>query len=80
MGRKSRSKGLLNERQIVNLLKEIGLTAQRVPLSGAAGGLFAGDIVIDGQVYEAKIKATGFKQIYDWLDDNAGLFHPLRPP
>jgi hypothetical protein len=74
MGKKSRTKGRRHECAIVNLLKDAGLPAERVPLSGAAGGQFAGDILMGGKRYEAKIRASGFKQIYEWLGDRAGLF------
>ena len=29
---------------------------------------------VGGKRYEAKVRASGFKQIYDGLGDNAGLF------
>ena len=74
MGKKSRTKGTVNERAIVNLLRDVGIEAERVPLSGACGGTFAGDVLIRGKRYEAKVRASGFKQIYDGLGDNAGLF------
>jgi hypothetical protein len=74
MGKKSRVKGQRNEQAIVNMLKEAGLPAERVPLSGACGGLFSGDLVIDGQRFEAKIRAIGFRQIYTWFADHHGLF------
>jgi len=74
MGKKSRAKGQRNECAIVNLLRAAGLPAERVPLSGSAGGSFAGDIVIGGKRYEAKIRASGFRQIYEWLGDHSGLF------
>jgi Holliday junction resolvase len=45
-GRRSRNKGARTERGIVKLLKAGGVAAVRVPLSGAAGGSFAGDIVL----------------------------------
>ena len=38
MAKKSRVKGQRNEHAIVNLLKDAGIQAERVPLSGAAGG------------------------------------------
>jgi Holliday junction resolvase len=41
-GRRSRR----NESSIVNALKASGIAAVRVPLSGAVGGRFAGDIVL----------------------------------
>ena len=45
-GRRSRSKGVRTERGIVNALKVSGIAAVRVPLSGAVGGRFGGDIVL----------------------------------
>ena len=47
MGRMSKRKGDRIEREIVNLLKEAGIHAERVPLPGAVGGSFSGDIVMD---------------------------------
>jgi Holliday junction resolvase len=41
-GRRSRNKGARVERAIVARLQKLGLDAQRVPLSGSAGGLFGG--------------------------------------
>jgi len=74
MAKKSRVKGQRNEQAIVALLREAGIQAERVPLSGAAGGSFVGDILVDGERFEAKIRASGFKQIYEWLGDHVGLF------
>ena len=45
-GRRSRAKGARTERGIVKALRVSGIAAVRVPLSGAAGGRFAGDIVL----------------------------------
>ena len=45
-GRRSRTKGARTERRIVNALKASGSAAVRVPLSGAVGGRFGGDIVL----------------------------------
>ena len=71
MGKFSRDKGLRGERDLVNLLRERGIAAERVPLSGAAGGSFGGDVVamFDGRktLIECKVRADGFKQIYGWL-------------
>jgi Holliday junction resolvase len=44
-GRHSRYNGARTERGTVNALKASGIAA-RVPLSGAVGGRFAGDIVL----------------------------------
>jgi hypothetical protein len=81
-GRKSRNKGARFERQIVNLLQDAGIAAERVPLSGAMGapgGRFKDDVCLPilgvDRRLEAKIKATGsgFKMLYAWLDDCYGV-------
>ena len=77
MGRMSKRKGDRIEREIVNLLKEAVIHAERVSLSGAVGGSFSGDIVIDGQ-HRAEVKArasgSGFTTIERWKGDNDVLF------
>lgn len=45
MGKMQRDKGARFERQVVKALNEGGIKAERIPLSGAAGGSFKGDIV-----------------------------------
>ena len=45
-GRRSRDKDTRAERCIVNALKASGIAAVRVPLSGAVGARFDGDIVL----------------------------------
>ena len=76
MGKASRDKGNRIEREIVNLLKDSGIHAERVPLSGAAGGLFTGDITFLDYIAEVKARkgGTGFKTIERWLGDNDMLF------
>lgn len=67
MGKFSRDKGARNERKLVNIIQSHGIEAVRVPLSGAATG-FKGDIKMGQWTIEAKLRAEGFKQIYDWID------------
>lgn len=80
MGKKSRDKGARAERQGVAVLQDAGFAAERVPLSGAARGRFGGDISApllgkDRRI-EVKVRARGFKQIYDWLTPEVDyLFH-----
>ncbi len=75
MGKASRDKGALFEREVVNALKEHHLNAKRVPLSGAAEG-FKGDVLVDVHwqdkplKLECKRRANGFGLIYDNLGDN----------
>jgi len=79
-GKPSRDKGARVEREIVNLLKENGLFAERVPLSGAAGGSYSGDVRFGkscanwvGEV-KARKDGSGFKTLDRWLGDNDTLF------
>ncbi|WP_431861432.1 hypothetical protein [Azospirillum sp.] len=84
LGRRSRSKGAVRERQLVAMHKDIGIHAERVPLSGAAryqGNGADVDIYAFGKdngplVGEVKARATGggFKQIEAWLNENDCLF------
>lgn len=76
-GRASRQKGDRFEREIVNLFQEHGIAAERVPLSGSAGGKFSADVSvpvlgIDRKI-EAKIRKAGFAQVYRWLAGNYGV-------
>lgn len=85
MGKSQRDKGARFEREIVNALKEAGLDAQRVPLSGMGheskvNGEFAGDIVLPWfggrEKFEAKKRGdgNGFALVYRWLGKHRGLF------
>ena len=80
MGKFSRDKGNRVDRDFVNKLKEKKITASRVPLSGAAGGDFAGDIILETDqgrlVAEVKCRkdGSGFKTIEKWLGSNDLLF------
>lgn len=77
MGRMSKRKGSRIEREIVNRHREAGIPAERVPLSGAAGGSFGGDVVIADEL-RAEVKARaggkGFKTLEGWLGTNDALF------
>jgi hypothetical protein len=72
-GRASRDKGNRVERAIVKLLQDRGFAAERIPLSGAAGGSYIGDLTVPvlgrDRVVEVKARATGFRELYGWLTD-----------
>lgn len=76
-GLKSKRKGYEFERETVNRLQELGLAAERVPLSGAAGGSYLGDLTCPVQgrdrVFECKRRANGFKFLTDSMGANFGL-------
>lgn len=76
-GRSAKQKGYRIEREMVALHLDMGLEAERVPLSGAAGGSYTGDLVI-AKTWRAEVKArkggAGFKVIEGWLGDNDLLF------
>tara|TARA_R100000808_G_scaffold6071_1_gene18200 strand:- start:13942 stop:14310 length:369 start_codon:yes stop_codon:yes gene_type:complete len=76
-GKMSRDKGARREREFVHRLHKAGIPAERVPLSGAVGGQFSGDIRFgDGYLAECKARkdGSGFKTVEGWLGDNDFLF------
>jgi hypothetical protein len=72
-GARHRRKGDRIERELVAYLKHRGFAAERVPLSGSAGGSFIGDITIQllGRDFtvEVKVRGNGFRRLYGWLAD-----------
>ncbi|MHB1702258.1 MAG: hypothetical protein ACYCSN_19410 [Acidobacteriaceae bacterium] len=68
MGKSQRDKGLRSEREFAKLIG-----GERVPLSGAAGGSYTGDVVAAGLRFECKVRSDGFKQLYEWLGVNDAL-------
>lgn len=71
-GRSSRDKGNRVERHLVKLLQERGFAAERIPLSGAAGGSYVGDLTVPvlgvDRVVEVKARRDGFRELYGWLE------------
>ena len=82
-GKKSREKGDRYERKLVEMHRELGIAAERVPLSGSLGGSFVGDVRIGPLCVEcdpvtAEVKArqngSGFRQLRKWLGKHGFLF------
>ena len=77
MGKSQRDKGQRIERELVHLHLAAGVPCERVPLSGAAGGSYSGDLLICGE-YTGEVKArasgAGWKVLEGWLIDNDMLF------
>jgi hypothetical protein len=65
---------LLGRVRTARFLQNRGVAAEQVPLSGAAGGKFAGDISIPiigrDLIAEVKVRGEGFRQVYGWLAGN----------
>ena len=86
-GKMSRDKGARVERELVNKLKEAGIDAKKVPLSGAVEG-YKGDIALSrlGEPFAEKVSidwiaevkarknGEGFKTLEGWLGENDVLF------
>jgi Holliday junction resolvase len=76
-GRASRDKGNRLERAVVRLLQNHGLAAERIPLSGSAGGSFSGAVTtpLIGRdlTIECKSRANGFLKLYAWLEGQDAL-------
>jgi len=76
-GKASRDKGCRFERSVVAVLQAAGLGGERIPLSGAAGGSFCGDITVPvngiDRRLECKVRRSGFAQLYNWLPGNFAL-------
>lgn len=78
MGRMSRDKGATFEREIVTRARDFGLSAQRVPLSGATS-YAKGDIEIipsfadNPWTFECKRRRELPRWLLEALGDNAGL-------
>ena len=72
-GRASRQKGNRAERALVRALQDKGFAAERVPLSGSAGGRFQGDVTVPligvDRCIEVKVRADGFVTLDDWLKE-----------
>lgn len=81
MGKFSRDKGARAERKTVELLEGLGFKAQRIPLSGAAGGYFKDDILVklpNGLLVRAEVKsranAEGWQTLKKWMGESDMLF------
>lgn len=80
MGKMQRRKGYRVEREMVLLHQAAGVGAHRVPLSGAAGGEYRGDIIVqshNGEELRLEVKSrrggSGFRVLEGWLGDNDAL-------
>jgi len=63
LGKSQRDKGSRAEREFAKLTG-----GKRVPLSGAMEG-YGNDVIAYGLEFEVKRRKSGFKQLYDWIND-----------
>lgn len=54
----------------------MGIAAERVPLSGAAGGSFTDDIIVAGHQIECKTRKRAWLDLFGWLNPP----HHAKPP
>lgn len=79
-GAAPRQKGDRFERECVNKLLAGGIMAERVPLSGSAGGSFDADIQVmlqsEMKKFECKMRGRAWADLYKWLGaaGTCGLF------
>lgn len=77
-GRSCKDKGSRFEREVVAAFLAGGIFAERVPLSGAAGGSFGADVDVTLpnrgiKKFECKSRARAWQDLYNYLRDNFAL-------
>jgi hypothetical protein len=77
-GKRNRERGAELELEVVHTWKAQGVEAQRVPLSGGAGGIFIGDVILAGYTIECKRRKDGFGVLYDALNQQGSDFLVVR--
>jgi hypothetical protein len=74
-GRAPRQKGNRTERAVVQALKDAGIAAKRVPLSGSVVG-YPGDVraTVGGRELTLEVKARrDFRTLHSWLEGRDAL-------
>jgi len=80
MAHPSKRKGNSYERETVKDAQEVGIAAERTPLSGAVkGGSFEQDLTMPvrgvDRNFECKRRCSGFTQHYRWLEGNYAVIY-----
>lgn len=74
---KAKAKGRRAEHAIVKLHTDIGIEAERMPLSGSLGGKYADDVLIAGTVraeVKARANGAGFLTLEKWMKNCPIMF------
>ncbi len=80
---KSKAKGTRAENEVVKLLGQAGIQAERIPLSGSLGGKYSGDVVI-GSVdnpsarIEVKNRESIADYLWEWLEQGKADYLVVR--
>jgi len=77
-GKRNRERGAELELEVVLTWRAQDVETQRVPLSGGAGGMFTGDVMIGGYTVECKRRKDGFGPLYDALAQQGSDFLVVR--
>lgn len=72
MSSKSRRKGSGYEKEIERGHLALGIQASKMPLSGALGGKYSGDVQIAGLIGECKRRRKGYSSLYKALEQGGG--------
>lgn len=67
---KQKQKGTAFETETARKIQALGINAWRVPLSGALGGKFRGDIQFAGLIAECKRRKKNFSFLYKSLEQD----------
>ena len=83
MANKNRNKGIYHEKWFETWLKKIGMTVKRQPMSGALGGEYIGDLLINHNdqrfICEVKYRdKSNFPSPYTVLDKRDIAFYKRR--
>jgi Holliday junction resolvase len=67
-GRRSRDKGARAERALVRFLQERGFAAEKISGMYKPGADISVPLLGCDRRVEVKVRGTGFRQLYEWLD------------
>jgi Holliday junction resolvase len=67
-GRASREKGSREERALVRILQAYGFAAEKISGMYKPGADISVPLLGVDRIAEVKVRGTGFRQLYDWLE------------
>jgi len=70
---RSKRKGSGYELEVVKAHHALGIAAKKMPLSGALGGRYRGDVQVAGLIAECKRRKKGYSGLYKALEQGGGM-------